>query len=103
MCNFSRGREDLLDDFEAEIKMQKKLDKLKTRHNQMHGLRPTMKDDSQIAMANLQGGLNDDINFKRSLEIRNGIPLRSPTNFHKTTNAIKLHNYAVSGFALISN
>ena len=55
-----------------------------------------MNDDNQISMANLQGGLGDEINLKRSLELRNGVPLRSPTNFHKSTNAISLHLYKVS-------
>jgi len=36
------------------------------------------------------------MNYKRSIEIKNGIPMRSMNNFHKTTNAINLNNYVVS-------
>ena len=36
------------------------------------------------------------MNYKRSIEIKNGIALRSINNFHKTTNEIMLHRYDVS-------
>ena len=41
--------------------------------------------------------LDDDVNIKRSIEMKNGIALRSMNNFHKGTNAISLNNYKVSG------
>lgn len=40
--------------------------------------------------------LDDDVNIKRSIEMKNGIALRSMNNFHKGTNAISLNNYKVS-------
>ena len=43
-----------------------------------------------------QGDVDDDVNIKRSIEMKNGIALRSMNNFHKGTNAINLHNYKVS-------
>ena len=36
------------------------------------------------------------MNFKKSIEIRNGIAIRSTNNVHKMTNAISLHCYIVS-------
>lgn len=38
----------------------------------------------------------DNTNYKRSIEIKNGIAMRSMNNFHKTSNAINLQNYIVS-------
>ena len=38
----------------------------------------------------------DNTNFKRSIEIRNGIAIRSTNNVHRMTNAITLHSYIVS-------
>ena len=43
-----------------------------------------------------QGDVDDDVNIKRSIEMKNGIALRSMNNFHKGTNAISLNNYKVS-------
>lgn len=45
---------------------------------------------------NKQGDVGDDVNIKRSIEMKNGIALRSMNNFHKGTNAISLNNYKVS-------
>ena len=44
-----------------------------------------------------QGDVDDDVNIKRSIEMKSGIALRSMNNFHKGTNAISLNNYKVSG------
>ena len=38
----------------------------------------------------------EQINFKRSIEIRNGIPIRSTDNLYRMTNAITLNYYIVS-------
>ena len=38
----------------------------------------------------------DEVNIKRSIEMKNGIALRSMNNFHKGTNAISLNIYKVS-------
>lgn len=38
----------------------------------------------------------ENVNFKRSIEIRSGIAIRSTNNVHKMTNAITLHCYIVS-------
>ena len=46
---------------------------------------------------NKQGDVGDEVNLKRSIEMKNGIALRSMNNFHKGTNAITLNNYKVSG------
>lgn len=43
-----------------------------------------------------EGDVGDDVNIKRSIEMKNGIALRSMNNFHKGTNAISLNNYKVS-------
>ena len=43
-----------------------------------------------------QADVGDDVNIKRSIEMKNGIALRSMNNFHKGTNAISLNNYKVS-------
>lgn len=40
--------------------------------------------------------VGDEVNIKRSIEMKNGIALRSMNNFHKGTNAISLNNYRVS-------
>ena len=45
---------------------------------------------------NKQGDVGDEVNLKRSIEMKNGIALRSMNNFHKGTNAITLNNYKVS-------
>jgi len=45
---------------------------------------------------NKQGDVGDDVNIKRSIEMKNGVALRSMNNFHKGTNAISLNNYKVS-------
>ena len=42
---------------------------------------------------NKKGDVGDDVNIKRSIEMNNGIALRSMNNFHKGTNAISLNNY----------
>ena len=47
---------------------------------------------------NKQGDVGDEVNLKRSIEMKNGIALRSMNNFHKGTNAITLNNYKVSHF-----
>lgn len=39
---------------------------------------------------------SNNSNYKRSIEIRNGIPMRSMNNLHKVSNAIGLHFYVVS-------
>ena len=44
---------------------------------------------------NKQGDVGDEVNLKRSIEMKNGIALRSMNNFHKGTNAITLNNYKV--------
>ena len=46
--------------------------------------------------ATKEGDVGDDVNIKRSIEMKNGIALRSMNNFHKGTNAISLNNYRVS-------
>jgi len=53
---------------------------------------------------NKQGDVGDEVNLKRSIEMKNGIALRSMNNFHKGMNAITLNNYKVSLFvtALLS-
>ena len=38
----------------------------------------------------------DNVNFKRSIEIHNGIATRSTNNVHRMTNAITLNSYIVS-------
>ena len=40
--------------------------------------------------------LGENANFKRSIEIRNGIAIRSTNNVHRMTNSITLHCYVVS-------
>ena len=45
---------------------------------------------------NKQGDVGDEVNLKRSIEMKNGIALRSMNNFHKGTNSITLNNYKVS-------
>ena len=40
--------------------------------------------------------IGDEVNIKRSIEMKNGIALRSMNNFHKGTNAIFLNQYRVS-------
>ena len=54
--------------------------------------------DKKIAAMNInkQG---DNMNFKRSIEIRNGIAIRSTNNVHRMTNAITLHDYIVSNLS----
>ena len=47
---------------------------------------------------NKQGDVGDEVNLKRSIEMKNGIALRSMNNFHKGMNAITLNNYKVSLF-----
>ena len=39
------------------------------------------------------GKSGDNVNFKRSIEIRNGIAIRSTNNVHRMTNAITLNTY----------
>ena len=39
------------------------------------------------------GKSGDNVNFKRSIEIRNGIVIRSTNNVHRMTNAITLNTY----------
>ena len=38
----------------------------------------------------------DNMNFKRSIEIRNGIAIRSTNNVHRMNNSITLNCYIVS-------
>ena len=54
-----------------------------------------MNNDKKMVAMNLdkQG---DSMNFKRSIEIKNGIAIRSMNNVHRMTNAITLHCYIVS-------
>ena len=52
--------------------------------------------EDKNAEDNKQGDIGDDVNIKRSIEMKNGIALRSMNNFHKGTNAISLNNYKVS-------
>ena len=40
--------------------------------------------------------VQDELNIKCSVEIKNGIPQRSLNNFHKNQNALVLNNYTVS-------
>ena len=60
-----------------------------------------LANDKKIAQMNInkQG---DSTNFKRSIEIRNGIAIRSTNNVHRMTNAITLHCYIVSVSLLIN-
>ena len=54
-----------------------------------------MANDKKMAAMNFNKS-GDNMNFKRSIEIKNGIAIRSTNNVHKTTNAISLHSYIVS-------
>lgn len=60
-----------------------------------HSSRQVKKKGAQTKKLNLNDE-GDNMNYKRSIEIKNGIPMRSMNNFHKTTNAINLNNYVVS-------
>ena len=51
--------------------------------------------DKKMAAMNV-GKSGDNVNFKRSIEIRNGIAIRSTNNVHRMTNAITLNTYIVS-------
>ena len=53
----------------------------------------TVQDKKNAMNLNKQG---ENMNYKRSIEIKNGIALRSMNNYHKTSNAINLHCYVVS-------
>ena len=54
--------------------------------------------DKKMAAMNVDK-TGDNVNFKRSIEIRNGIAIRSTNNVHRMTNAITLNCYIVSFLA----
>ena len=71
----------------GQVRKKKRADEGDNSRNQVAG-------QKKIALnLNKQG---DNMNYKRSIEIKNGIALRSINNFHKTTNEIMLHRYDVS-------
>ena len=53
--------------------------------------------DKKMAAMNVDK-TGDNVNFKRSIEIRNGIAIRSTNNVHRMTNAITLNCYIVSSY-----
>jgi len=57
--------------------------------------RNRIANDKKMAAMNVKT-LGHNTNFKRSIEIRNGIAIRSTNNVHRMTNAITLHCYIVS-------
>ena len=54
-----------------------------------------IENDKKMAAMNVNKK-GEQINFKRSIEIRNGIPIRSTDSLYRMTNAITLNYYIVS-------
>jgi len=65
-------------------------------HNFAKATSAQPSDDQRKDENNNQADVGDDVNIKRSIEMKSGIALRSMNNFHKGTNAISLNNYKVS-------
>ena len=80
---------------ELDSEGDNQLQNQKRQKNERRKRQNRIADDKKMVAINSNKS-GENVNFKRSIEIRSGIAIRSTNNVHKMTNAITLHCYIVS-------